>query len=288
MTPPSTRSWIDPRKRADVQRDHALGATSARSILLTILGEFVLGRDQPTWTAAFVRGLGALEIDEKTARQTLGRTAIRGLLESEKVGRRTRWHLTQRAHHLLEEGTERIYSFHTKTRNWDGNWIIIFVAIPESKRDTRYNLRVKLGWAGFAPLSAGTWICPWIDREKEANAVLEELSLKDVSHTFIGILSESEVPADLASEAWDLPSVETIYEDFQLEHKDKSPQSPEESFVALTRLINQWRRLPLMDPDLPTPLLPKNWSGDQASRLFHELHDRWKPKAQEWWNEIDV
>lgn len=274
--------------RIDVQRDHALGAPSARSLLLTILGEFVLGQKGPTWTAAFVKSLGALGIDEKTARQTLGRSATRGLLQSEKVGRRTRWYLTKRAHNLLEEGTQRIYSFHTKVREWDGKWIVIFVSIPESRRDTRYNLRVKLGWAGFAPLSAGTWICPWTDREKEASAVLEELSLKDVSHTFIGKLSESEIAADLAAEAWDLQSVETIYEDFQLEHKDNSPESPQEAFVALTRLINEWRRLPLIDPDLPSALLPKNWSGDQASRLFHELHEKWKPLARQWWSEIDA
>lgn len=287
MALPSSRSWIDPRQRADVQRDHALGAPSARSMLLTILGEFALEQKDPTWTAAFVKALGALDIDEKTARQTLGRSSNRGLLRSEKVGRRTRWHLTDRAQSLLKEGSQRIYSFHTNQHHWDGNWIVILVAIPESRRDARYNLRVKLGWAGFAPLSAGTWICPWTDREHEAQIVLSELGLNTVSHTFIGKLSESETPSELAQEAWDLPSVEAVYEEFQATHQNNNPTTPEEKFIALTRMVNEWRRLPLMDPDLPPALLPKNWSGDAAAKLFHQLHDLWKPDAAQWWHQIN-
>lgn len=287
MALPSSRSWIDPRQRADVQRDHALGAPSARSMLLTILGEFVLEQKNPTWTAAFVKALSALGIDEKTTRQTLGRSSTRGLLKSEKVGRRTRWHLTNRAQILLQEGSQRIYSFHTGQHKWDGNWIVIFVAIPESRRDARYNLRVKLGWAGFAPLSAGTWICPWADREREAQIVLSELGLNTVSHTFIGKLSESEIPSELAQEAWDLPSVEVVYEEFKTTHQNSSPAAPDEKFVALTRMVNEWRRLPLLDPDLPPALLPKNWSGDAAAKLFHQLHALWKPEAAQWWNQIN-
>ena len=287
MALPSSRSWIDPRQRADVQRDHALGAPSARSMLLTILGEFALEQKNPTWTAAFVKALGALDIDEKTARQTLGRSSNRGLLKSEKVGRRTRWYLTDRAQVLLNEGSQRIYSFHTENHQWDGNWIVIFVAIPESRRDARYNLRVKLGWAGFAPLSAGTWICPWTEREHEARIVLSELGLNNVSHTFIGKLSKSESASELAQEAWDLPSVEAVYEEFQTAHRNSDPKTPEEKFVALTRMVNQWRRLPLMDPDLPQALLPKNWSGDRAAKLFHQLRDLWKLEAAQWWNQIN-
>lgn len=288
MTPVSERSWAMASTKAKVQRDYALGTPSARSYLLTILGEFVLDQHQPIWTSAFVDSLGALGIDEKTARQTVARSASRGLLISRKIGRRTQWHLTNRAISLLDEGKERIYSFHTSRRQWDKQWVIILVAIPESRRQSRYNLRVRLGWAGFAPLSAGVWICPWTDRKEEATAVLAELSLDKVAHIFIGSLADIHTPSHLASEAWDLPGVETIYEDFLSANMDNCPESPKDTFVALTRLVNAWRRLPLLDPDLPTELLPLDWSGEKATQLFHELHDSWKPLALAWWQEACV
>lgn len=286
MTLPTTRAWTPPHKRAALHRDHALGAPSARSLLLTILGEFSLQQQKATWTSAFVKSLAVLGVDEKTSRQTLARTASRGILEPEKVGRRTRWHLTPKAVSLLKEGKERIYTFHTNKRSWNSKWVIIVVAIPEAKRDSRYNMKIMLGWAGFAPLSPGVWICPWVDRQDEAVKVLADLGLSEVSRIFIGELSVNDDTSKLVSDAWDLPSVEDAYESFQSCHENIKPTTDEEHFVALIRMINEWRRLPLKDPDLPPELLPPNWSGDKASELFHKLHEEWKPKSLAWWQDL--
>lgn len=277
---------MERNRRAEVQRDQALGAPSARSYLLTVLGEFATQHGVPIWTTAFITALGALGVDEKTVRQTLARSAAKGLLDPEKVGRRTRWHLTPRARTLLREGSQRIYSFHTREREWDKKWIIILVAIPEARRDARYSLRVKLGWAGFALLNAGVWICPWTDRLSEAESVLDELSLQEVAHIFIGNLSDLDNQSHLAAEAWDLPTVEAAYEHFENNHFGNFPQSDEDTFVQLTRLVNDWRRLPLLDPDLPAELLPVDWVGNKAAQLFLELWDQWKPSATKWWQEI--
>ncbi|NNN20294.1 MAG: PaaX family transcriptional regulator [Acidimicrobiaceae bacterium] len=282
----SLRSGMEPSKRAELLRDQSFGVPSARNYLLTILGEFAVFQDGPIWTNAFIAGLGALGVDEKTVRQTLARTSAKGLLEPEKIGRRTRWHLTLRARTLLREGSQRIYSFHTKEREWDKRWIIILIAIPEARRDARYSLRVKLGWAGFALLNAGVWICPWTDRLSEAESVLEELSLQEVAHIFVGSLSDLDEQIYLAAEAWDIPAVEAAYEHFEINHFRNIPQSDEEAFVQLTRLVNDWRRLPLLDPDLPTELLPTEWVGNKAARDFLELHNLWKPRASDFWRDI--
>lgn len=286
MALPSTRSWAEPHRRAKVQREHALGMPSARSYLLTILGEFVLGQPEPTWTTTFLKSLAVLGIDEKTARQTLARSSARGLLTAERVGRRTRWHLTDRARQLLSEGTHRIYSFHTQKRLWDHRWVVILITIPESRRDARYSLRVRLSWAGFAPLSSGAWVCPWVEQRAEAEQVLEELSLIEVAHTFIGELGDKDSPACIAAEAWDLVAVKGVYEQFLRTQRCRVPKTPQDAFYHLTKLVNEWRRLPLLDPDLPSELLPPEWSGDKAAKLFHELHDAWKPEALKWWLEI--
>lgn len=279
-----TRNQLN--RRADVQRNQALGSPSARSYLLTVLGEFAVQKEEPIWTTSFISALGALGVDEKTTRQTLARTSAKGLLQSEKVGRRTRWHLTQRARNLLREGSQRIYTFHTREREWDKKWILILIAIPEARRDARYSLRVKLGWAGFALLNAGVWICPWTDRLSEAESVLEELSLQEVAHIFLGSLTDVEGLPHLAAETWDLPTVEAAYEHFEINHFGNMPQSNQDAFVQLTKLVNDWRRLPLLDPDLPKELLPVDWVGNKAAQLFLEHRDQWRPSANKWWEEI--
>ena len=71
--------------------------TSARSLLLTLLGEFVLSRPGAVWTQTIVGALDQLGVEEKAARQALARTAADGWLTSERVGRSVRWSLTDRA-----------------------------------------------------------------------------------------------------------------------------------------------------------------------------------------------
>ncbi|MGH3444739.1 MAG: hypothetical protein ACRDPB_05140, partial [Nocardioidaceae bacterium] len=90
-------------------RRRALGSASARSLLLTVLGEFVHPREEQVWTATVLEALGALGVEEKSARQALARTANEGLLVSARHGRRVLWTLTEEGGRLLEEGTRRIY-----------------------------------------------------------------------------------------------------------------------------------------------------------------------------------
>ncbi len=55
----------------DLLRRRSLGGPAARSLLLTVLGEFVLDHAEPVWNAALVRALEALGIRELTARQAV-------------------------------------------------------------------------------------------------------------------------------------------------------------------------------------------------------------------------
>src|SRR5690606_22701177 len=77
-----------------LSRRRELGATSARSLLLTVLGEFVLPRDEAVWTQVLIDVLGGLGVEPKSARQALARTAAEGLLVSDREGRRVRWSLS--------------------------------------------------------------------------------------------------------------------------------------------------------------------------------------------------
>jgi phenylacetic acid degradation operon negative regulatory protein len=251
--------------------------------LLTVLGEFVLPGGGTAWTGDLLRALRVLGLEEKTARQAIARTASRGWLEPERIGRRARWHLSEAGAKLLTEGTKRIYAFGREQRHWDGQWVLILASVPETKRDLRYRMRVRLGWAGFAPFAPGAWISPWTERQEEAVRVLNELHVMADAVSFVGGIGVLGDPKALVAEAWDLADLDQHYVDFVHSYQSMRPRTDEEYFCALTKLVHDWRRFPTIDPGLPAQLLPGSWKGQEAAELFHQLHDRWRSTAQAWW-----
>src|SRR3954463_10962551 len=61
-----------------LSRRHAAGSASARSLLFTVLGEFVLPAGETAWTSAFIAAFARLGVEEKATRQALMRTAEDG------------------------------------------------------------------------------------------------------------------------------------------------------------------------------------------------------------------
>jgi phenylacetic acid degradation operon negative regulatory protein len=66
-----------------------------------------------------------------------------------------------------------------------------------------------------------------------------------------------------------------------------TPESPPADAAALMMLVHQWRRFPLLDPDLPAELLPVGWPGGAAAGRFRTLHDHLTPPARQWWASIE-
>lgn len=260
------------------------GAASARSLLLTVLGEFVLPRDAPAWTGALVTALGEVDVEEKAARQALSRTAAEGLLTSERDGRRVRWRLTPAGTQLLVAGTERIYGFGRRLQEWDGRWLVLAVSVPETQRQLRHRLRTRLTWAGLGSPMPGLWVSPDASKEKEVAAAIEELGVESFSFTgpFGQIGDEHRVVCD----AWPLDELERRYRDFLDAVSVQEPATPHERFRAQVGLVQEWRRFPFLDPALPPQLLASTWPGPAAAELFHRRHDQWHPDAQGHWEHL--
>jgi phenylacetic acid degradation operon negative regulatory protein len=269
-----------------LSRRRELSGGSARSLLTTILGEYVLPVDQPVWTTTLVDVLAMLDVEEKSARQALARTAAEGWLRSERVGRRVRWTLTAPGRQLLATGAERIYSFGTGGPDWDGRWLMILVSVPESMRDLRHRLRTRLSWAGFGTPTPGVWISPRADAEADAQRILAELALPAAPMSFVGSYGTLGKQADMVAAAWDLAEVAEGYQRFIAEFGDLTPTSPDAVLRAQTRLVHEWRRFPFLDPQLPRELLPRQWIGATAADLFTDRHTRWRADAKRRWAEL--
>jgi phenylacetic acid degradation operon negative regulatory protein len=264
-------------------RRHTAGAESAKGLLFTVLGEFVLPSGGAAWTSAFIDVLGRLGVEEKASRQALMRTAADGWLLAGRAGRRTSWRLTAAGVRLLTEGTERIYGFRATRSQWDGRWLMILVRTPEAERQARHRLRTRLSWAGFGSPAPGVWLSPDASLLPEAERVLAEAGQLGDAQVFLASHAGGGEQAAVARQAWDLDRIERRYEEFIAAFEAADAADP---LASVTELVHAWRPFPWLDPVLPGQLLPAGWSGTRAAELFTRLHARWSPAAVAEWQRI--
>ncbi len=269
-----------------LSRRRELGATSARSLLLTVLGEFVLPRAEPVWTQVLIDVLGLLEVEHKSARQALARTAAEGLLVSDRSGRRVRWSLSGQGTRLLTDGAARIYGFSAAARPWEGRWLVLLVSVPEARRQLRHRLRTRLAWAGLGSPAPGVWVTPDPSKQDEAADVIADLELTGVTSSFVGPFGAIGEQDAVVAQAWDLAEVEAAYEEFLEAFAGADPTTPAEVLAHQIHLVHAWRRFPFLDPKLPAELLPAQWAGTRAAELFDTLHSRWDPRARRHWQHL--
>src|SRR3954468_22657368 len=163
----------------DQLRRRSVGSTAARSVLLTLLGEYVLPARTGVWQETLISALGTMDYKTQAARQALARSVSAGWLTTERRGRRSRMRLTGETSAMLRTGADRIYGFGAP-RAWDGRWLLVTLRVPEQRREVRHQLRTQLAWAGFGSLGGGLWISPHAEREAELANMVAEASEAEV------------------------------------------------------------------------------------------------------------
>jgi phenylacetic acid degradation operon negative regulatory protein len=269
----------------DQLRRRSVGAPAARSVLLTVLGEYVLPGPDGAWQETLIGALGTLGYKTQAARQALARSVTAGWLRTERHGRRSRVHLTEESVEMLRTGTERIYGF-GEPQEWDGRWLLVAVRVPEERREVRHQVRTRLAWAGFGSLGGGLWITAHVERESELADLAEAADVAELL-SFRAELGSIGDPARLISEAWDLAAVAERYDDFLARFGPLRPKTPEVVFQAQTLLVHEWRKFPFLDPDLPERMLPARWPRSRAHELFLERHALWHQPAQDYFRSLE-
>jgi phenylacetic acid degradation operon negative regulatory protein len=260
---------------------------SAKSLLNTVLGEFVYRAGGAAWTSTFLEALAMLGVEEKAARQALARSATEGWLDRVREGRRVRWQLTPAGTQRCRDGTARISAFGSTRRSWDGQWLLLIVSVPEEQRALGHRLRRRLTWAGFGSLGQGTWITPHTDLEDEATRILDELGTLPHTLSFVSRFGGIGLEGDLVAQAWDIGELADRYREFMDRFRKVRTRDDAGAFVAQTRLVHEWRRFAFLDPVLPAALLPASWIGAQAKRLYDERSASWLPAGQRWFREAE-
>ena len=255
---------------------------SARAYLLILLGDYAFDHGEAAWTQTLIEALGLVGFEEKAARQALTRSEAAGLLDSRRIGRRTRWHLTKAGHDTLAAAKERLFAAGPE-RDWDGDWLLLLASVPENQRNLRHRLRSLLSWAGFGSLGPGVWLSPHPSHAAEVRQTLATLGDAVQGTLLHARLDDANERVRLVTQAWDVDELDRQYHAFLDRFSSARPNTPEVALAELAHLLYHWRRLLLADPGLPPTLLPPHWSGEQARRLLLDRHPRWLKMARTWW-----
>lgn len=235
------------------------------------------------WTQALIDALALLGFEETTARQAITRTAATGWLASGRAGRRVRWQLTPAGREYLSAARQRLFAPGPE-RDWDGDWLVLLVTVPENQRKLRHRLRATLEWVGFGSPGPDVWLSPHPTHATEARAVIDSLGAGVQATLLHARLDEPAERHRLVAQAWDVGKLDTSYRAFISQWAGADPVSPDEAFIQRMHLVYQWRLLTLADPGLPPALLPADWSGERARLLMLSLHASWQSPAATWWD----
>ena len=199
-----------------------------------------------------------------------------------------RWRLSPQGLQRCIDGTARIESFGGVRTDWDGQWLLLFVSVPEEQRALGHRLRRRLAWAGFGSLGQGAWISPHAALEPEAARILSELPPTLHATSFVARYGTIGAELEIVADAWDLDDLASRYRAFLDQFRRVRPRDDAGAFVALTRLVHEWRRFAFGDPVLPAELLPASWPGAEAKALVDERTADWMPKAMAWFRGAEV
>lgn len=265
------------------------GRTSRpRALILDIYGAFA--RRLGNWLAVshLVTLLADLGVDEHAVRSAISRMKRRGLLAPSRRDGVMGYTLTDTALAILAEGDPHIYGNHEPAR-LDDPWALAVFSVPETQRGRRHALRTRLTRLGFGTLAPGVWIAP-ARLIPETEATLRRGDLTDCVDLYEARYRNFATLHDMIERAWDLDALDAMYKQFLA---DAEPvldrwaraetaafdQRRRDAFVDYIGVLHQWRRLPFLDPGLPTEVLPRDWAGTRARRVFLSLIDRIEPAA---------
>ncbi|MFF1356822.1 PaaX family transcriptional regulator C-terminal domain-containing protein [Streptomyces sp. NPDC058297] len=264
------------------------GSPSARTLALTVLGEYVrYPGDEKVWSGAVVGALGACGIGEAATRRALTRLAREGWLRTEPAGRRTRLVLEPRLVTLLTAWTHRLERAVEETA-WGGEWQQLLLRVPAGEWRERALVEQQLAFEGFGPLGQGVWVAA----DAGGVPVLRELlSEQGLAPYALWLTSRTPDDARLIERAWDLAAVREGHERFVARFGDLRAagsaaggrEGDASAFVARTRLVHAWRGTFERDPRLPGALLPDDWPGRAATRLFVDAWRALRDPADRYW-----
>lgn len=207
-------------------------------------------------------------------RRALGRLSEQGLIVKERG-------LDTPVLRISEEGVDSLEAYFRPekcwNRKWSGIWYLLVYDVPETDRSYRNVLRQFLKRQRMGCFQKSVWITPHDIRPQYADldeaAALGAFACLFEARTVLGMAAERVV-----WESWDFDRLYEIQKRFCEVYGEnleilRGFATPGQN--ALMRLaaeeIDAYRSAFVLDPLLPSPLLPQDYKGKEAHNLHLEI-----------------
>jgi phenylacetic acid degradation operon negative regulatory protein len=263
---------------AAVRLPRRQSGNSPQGLTVTLLADYTLRTLAWLPSAAIVALLEEAGVSHPGARTAISRLARRGVLEGRRHGRQSSYRLSPAAAMFLTIGASSILAPTDGIEPWDEQWTLVAFSLPQGGNAERRGLRAQLRWMGFAPLYDGLWVSPRELTDK-AREPLEQLALGAMTVFRARHLDLSAAAGRAPIDAWDTAAISGEYASFIECWSAVPPRmhagqiTGAEAVRVRTEVMDTYRRLPILDPQLPARLLSPGWLREPARDLFAALYD---------------
>ena len=157
---------------------------------------------------------------------------------------------------------QEILPKYEKKPKWDGKWYLVGYDIPEEKKYLREILRSNLEQLGFGQLHKSFYISPF-NFLGDVEKIIRKYNLSKYVLLAISHKLGREPSQELAERIWKLRELNDDYKEYIQEVKSKK-FSPQQVVFKYLAILNR-------DPQLPKDLLPEDWQGEEAYKVYKRL-----------------
>ncbi len=265
---------------------------SARSVLVTIIGDTLVPIGSSIWVSQMLRLSECFGFTDRLVRTSMNRLVAEDWLYTERVGRQSRYHMTELAFAESAQASQRIYG--VEDPDWSGDWVLLFLPTtlpaPEFSR-----IREHFSWNGFVPVSSRVLAAPGVKPESARELMqLVDQNVRPViaTATFTELAELVEDGFFIAeSDSDDLAAAYLGFVDrygpvhSSVVAKPKGIE-PIDAFGLRTMLVHDLRRIRLRWPELPVQARPADWPGDRAAEIAATLYESTVARSSEWLSSV--
>ncbi len=247
---------------------------SARSTLVTIIGDTLVPIGSSLWMSQMLQLSSVFGFSDRLVRTSMNRLVSEDWLYTERIGRQSRYHLTELAFAESAQAAERIYGL--GAADWSGEWALLF--LPQSLGAAERSRIVEhLRWNGFVPVSSDVLAAPGTKPESARELVLlvdPELRPVIATATFTELATLVEEGFFLGESDGDqlAAAYSQFVERYEPLVKEAKDATAVEAFGIRTMVVHDLRRIRLRWPDLPVQARPVGWPGDEATAVAAALY----------------
>lgn len=277
---PVRRPRAKPKKISLTQQAEKFTVLQPQEIILGLFGEYV-GEHEQVWSGGLVNLLQDLGFSIAGARVAINRVCARNLLLSQREGRLVFYASSPRLFTVIKEARQHTFSAKADP-TWDGNWTLVsYQGADANKTDGHRTSRSRLGrWLTlrhFGVAQDGIWIAAGGD-SRDLDGLVAQLDMEGQVLRLNVRLNDNQEISSVVHRAWNIELLSFLYEMFlskferEYERVSKRGVAPTDAFVIRTQLIDMFRKMATIDPNLPQNALGVNWRRREALDLFYAMH----------------